>query len=380
MIENYNIAVDNQNEKKSTKHPFLITTLVYFIIYIILAASAVLFIIFNTPIVKRDSSTSISDDDITIKITFYNLKKDNKLETIKIEDFSYVIDSGKYLASNFEDGSTTFALLHNDTLKETTITFKNIYNSTKNKDAKVCYKGKEILSKTFDPVAEIKDNLIVLTIAVVLLYLFTLPIISISRPVNKKSETIKQTNSKAIEELKKHSFNISKTLCISTLISKTDDDLKKKTIYIDGKNKKFGFVDYEKNNLKIVDYKDLIDYKLIENNGVMIETKDDFLASLITQTNIQKTVNKDVCKKLQVVFVLNDENDTNITYNIIEKSVQINSELYKNISSSLIELTSFLDVIKSNTPKDKKFIYCRNCGVKNDANSSHCSSCKGALD
>ena len=172
----------------------------------------------------------------------------------------------------------------------------------------------------------------------------------------KKGDKIKRINESVIEIFQKVKFSITNVFYMPST-STGVEKITKLMVCVDNKNKKMAFVDYDSKKCKIVDFKDIVNYKILKDNGVDVETETynvfDIPFTTTTTTNL--------CKKLQLVVVLNDENDTNIVYGFVKSGISVDSDLYKNIMNSIIEVTSYLDVIIKNTPKDEVFVYCKYC-------------------
>ena len=215
-------------------------------------------------------------------------------------------------------------------------------------------------------------------VVVIVIILAIMPGIISSRISKRREEeklkAIKEFNQKVIDEIEGKGFNITKTFYLKAQKS-GNEKFEQQMVCVDGKNKKLVFIDYSKKDYVIIDYKDYVTYKLFENNGVNVETNTDFFFDVPITT----TSSKNVCKKLKLVIVINDEENTNVVYDLIQSSVSIDSSSYKALVNSVIELTSFLEVINKNTPKSQKFYYCKYCGVKNAENASHCVSCGSVL-
>ena len=186
---------------------------------------------------------------------------------------------------------------------------------------------------------------------------------------------LKTINEKVLAKLKERNFTITKTFNMHS--SKSGDTaLEKMMIFVDSKSKKCCFIDYNKKRAFVVDYDDIISYKVIENNGVKVEEEPSLLGLPPTQ------ITKNVCKKLSLVIVMDDMDDTNVVYELIKSSVSMDSASYKLSSDSLIQITSFLDVAKNKVtsvaPK-QRFVFCTYCGAKNKEESLRCESCGSPL-
>lgn len=196
----------------------------------------------------------------------------------------------------------------------------------------------------------------------------------VSRRQKVEYDSLKKFNEKVLDEIKNNGFVLTKTFYLKA--QKTGNALiEQYMVCVDSENKKLCFIDYASKTYRVVDFKDFITYKVFENNGVKIEneTKTAFDSTLTT------TVSKNVCKRLKLIIVINDMEQTNIVYDLIKSGMSFESSTYKALINSIIELTSFLDVVDKNTPKSKKYIYCKYCGVKNSENSAHCSACGSVL-
>lgn len=192
-----------------------------------------------------------------------------------------------------------------------------------------------------------------------------------------KGDEYRTINESVMHILQQARFEINKTFSFSVKKS-GNTDMEKMLVFVDGKNQKFAFIDYNKKSCSIVDFKDLVSYKIIENNGSEIESSTGY--SLFFDSLYTKVSSVDVCKNLKLVFVLNDEENATVVYELNKTSLSIKNTRYKNLSQELINLTAFIDIVQNKIPKDKKFIYCRHCGVKNAYDQTHCSACGSVLN
>ena len=321
------------------------------------------------------------------EIQFANLKDDGSTETIHASDFKVVIEDkeedkecvGVFISTgNVDNASTEYELVHDGKTKFVKVYFERNPIQNTSFEYGVTYKDKFLGSymtysnKAYDFWQAFLVEFFVFGIA------FAIVSARLSaRLYAKNGERYKAINEQVITKLKASKFNTTKTFALSGRKSGVED-IEKMLVFVDGKNKKLALVDYDKLIYKVVDYKDIISYKIIEKNGTDVNSQLQY--SILLDTAFTTTSSRDVCKKLQLVFVLNDEDDATLIYELVKSSLGMDTEKYKQLSKEMIDITAFLDIVEKNTPKDKRFIYCKHCGTKNDYDAKNCSSCGAAID
>lgn len=385
MIENFKIEINDKEKIKKIKKSNLIVRLSILGAFLltVLISAIVVFSGGKMNVVSLGYSSGSRYIDYAQytyqEIKFTNLKDDGSTETIHASDFKAKYYGVEYVGQFISTGTlstsnTEYELVHNGSDKYIAVYFKMYQYS----DTKYYYNG-ELLEYNMNNDGRGLEFLEVVIIEFIIfgvIFAFVTSKLS-ARLYPKNGEKYRAVNEKIDAKLKDMGFKTTKTFALSGRKSGLED-IEKMLIFVDGKNKKFAFVDYDKLICKVVDYKDLINYKVIEKNGTDVNSHLRY--SIILDSAYTTTSSREVCKKLQLVFVLNDEEDSTIIYELVKSSIAIDSTRYKKLSKEMIELTAFLDIVEKNTPKDKKFIYCKHCGVKNNYEDKHCSACGSALD
>ena len=388
MIDNFNLQVENNNKKTKIKKQnriIMISILLFCAIVMALTAA----IMFTTAKTQKIGCNNYATGTYhldngkykTVPVYFFNLENDGTSQTVNISDF-YAVNNGVKKAPLFFSEDPMFA---------ERFTAVEIYNNGETQYTELCfneddiddtfeiyYKGEKVKSSdnVLNAESDFIEVLIIEIIATVVLVIGALIFIG-GRGCQKKGEYYRAINEKAELQLKAAGFETTKAFYLTSTKSGVTD-IEKMMVLADGKNKKFAFVDYDAKKLKIVDYKDFVSYKLIEKNGTDVNSQLHY--SILLDSAFSTTSSRDVCKKLQLIFVLNDEDDSTVVYEMVKSGLGMDTARYKKMSKELIDITAFLDVIQTKTPKDKKFVYCKHCGVKNSYESSHCSACSSPLD
>lgn len=191
--------------------------------------------------------------------------------------------------------------------------------------------------------------------------------------LNKKRmiDAYTEINSKVRDVLINKNFKIIKIMCISDcFLLNSFSELGIRQILIDSKSEKIALVDYVNVMLFILDFKDIVNCEIYENNIVSGENNGrDFSV-------------KEEYNTMNLVLKINNVENPQIVYETIFKKCVVDgdSEEYSILLNNLQEIKAFFDVINhEKTSKKKKFVYCRSCGAKNDAESLKCVSCGDKL-
>ncbi len=385
MIENYKIEIDETTKIKKIKKSNLIVRLSILGAFLltVLITAIVIFAgakVSTVGITGEGGVRSRNGKVYTYKeFEFVNIKDDNSIEIINAEDFVLERNGNRVHGSlistgNLENASDEYKLIYDGKDKYIKVYFEGSYYGSLN----FYFKGEllDYVSNSNDAGGTFGGALIIEFLIFGFIFAFVSAKLS-GRLFAKNGERYKAINEKIVLKLKEIDFKTTKTFALSGRQSGSTE-IEKMLIFVDGKNKKFAFVDYSKKLFKVVDYKDLVNYKLIEKNGTDIGSQLHY--SIILDSAYTTTSSRDVCKKLQLVLVLNDEEDSTIIYELVKSSLGMDTDRYKRLSNEMIELTAFLDIVEKNTPKDKRFIYCKHCGTKNDYDAKKCSSCGAAID
>lgn len=372
---------DDKKPKKIARQNLIIRLCVFalFILSVIITAACVFqekeYVAYGSYSFKSSNYYN-SDGRYCYNIVFGNLKDDGIVEIVKAEDFSFKIDGkiiyGKYIGDNESSiNKTYYKLVHNGNNQSVYVTFNYSYDY--NYAKQVFYKGTELnhVNKYQDQSSTFWGLFAVELLGFGMI-LITVNIILRKRGYKNKNKLYYNLNKQLHLELKNHAFEITKIFSFQQALSctKVEEQLQ---ILVDRNNKKIALVNYNTRICAIIDYKDIVNYKIIEKDGADEETTT-------TLGLFYNTSSSPVCKKLAFVIVVNDEEEPQFTYEIINGSVSITSNRYKNNLKSITEISSFLDVIKNKSPKAIDFVHCKYCGTKNDYNVKKCISCGSNLD
>ena len=249
------------------------------------------------------------------EIQFADLKDDNSTEIIYASDFKTIVNDKEYIVAfistgNVDNASTEYELIHDGKSKFVKVYFEIDLVQNTSFEYGVTYKDKYLSSylvysnKAYNFWQAFLIEFFIFGIA------FAIVSARLSaRLYAKNGEKYKAINEQVALKLKASKFNTTKTFALSGRKSGAEE-IEKMLVFVDGKNKKLALVDYDKLVCKVVDYKDIISYKLIEKNGTDVNSQLQY--SILLDTAFTTTSSRDVCKKLQLVFVLNDEDDTTV--------------------------------------------------------------------
>lgn len=168
--------------------------------------------------------------------------------------------------------------------------------------------------------------------------------------VNKEKNKNNQiaTNSKIKDKLKSFNFNISKIYYLNDYSTIEEPNDYKKFIAIDKDEKKVCFVDYKIGTPIIVEFKDIVNYEVYENSSTATVggTTNYGSGNFIYASSSKR------CRELRLIIRLKNLDMPQISYEIISHSAfnrgyDKSSELYEKCISSIQEVVSFLEVIKS---------------------------------
>ena len=201
--------------------------------------------------------------------------------------------------------------------------------------------------------------LLVIIVAIIIIF----KLISRIRFLRKR----KAINQKLEAKLKEENFNPTKTITLTdcrTFNSLGDDD--KQKIFVDANNKKLFLTDYSKEKFYTIAFGDVVDSEIYETSSISGRRKRDI---------------NECCNSMKLIIKINNMDMPQISYDIVfGRKIDKESSIYRNLRSSLQEVESFFDVIKSEkTAKAKSFVYCKYCGAKNHEESLKCESCGGDL-
>ena len=178
-------------------------------------------------------------------------------------------------------------------------------------------------------------------------------------------------NDSILSKLKAEGFKVDKVFkVVDCLNVKTARGVRYQKILVDSKNKKVCLINYDDVKAHVLDFSEIVGCEIYENSVVSGYTWK------------RKTVVNNKCNDLQLIFKIDNLDCPQIKYNIVYEGCKLEKDgkSLKYIKDKLQEIKAFFDVINhEKTSKKKKFIYCRSCGAKNDAESLKCVSCGDKL-
>ena len=375
MIQTIELHKNAKKESNGGARACLVAVIIIFAAYLFSVIAAIVTCVNSSKeCVALTGQGGLSANKYYVNVVFFNLVEDGSTEDVLLEDFELRFEGSTYRAVAFNSSKTEYKLVRDNNEK-----FLKVWFNDANVDYSNCeiyYKGTKLGSRTMSLVEMLFPIVLIETIALAIVMLTAIGVIRIVCETKAKSQSIKALNEKTFEQLKDLKFNITHTFYLPSPRT-GEKNIEKMMLCADNKNKKLAFVDYQNKICKVLDYKDFVNYKLVENNGVDVESKMRY--SILLDSTYASTSSKNICKKLQLILIVNDENDTNIVYDFVRMGVSIDSSIYKSMSKALIEVVSFLEVANKTPIKERKYIFCKYCGVKNKEDASHCTSCGSVI-
>ena len=391
MVEKIEIKLDKdeQVDRFAKVRPIVSLFVLAFYIAIVLTTIAIL----NT----RNSGMKLARGTIGfsgagqssqayIDVTAYNLKGGEGYLTFEKDEFELYVKGNEYEAWGYKTSTMSEINSYSETIavhySGGEVTFRiyfepgSGYFSLVNLSCRLYYDDERIESRVPEAAlkAEKKAIITIETLAVVIVWIILLTILRNKSDKKHKANMFKVTNEKVLSQLAKRGFEPSKVFHLRTPKDGVSS-MEKMMICVDSKAQKCCLVDYHKKRAYVLDYSDIVSYNLVENNGIKVVEENTVFGMAPTQTT------KTVCKKLSLVVVMDDIENSNVVYDLIKGSVSIDSTTYKSCYDSLIQVTSFLEVVKNKAGASNKqrFVYCSYCGAKNKAESLRCESCGSPL-
>lgn len=375
MIQTIELQKEKKKEKNYGARACLASVILIFIAYLFSVIVSTMYCVKSSKeSVALAGNGGVSGERYYVSVVFFNLTKDGSSEEIELEDFELKFGGKTYRAIEFNAGLSKYKLVRDNDEK-----YLKVWFTDANVDYSKCeiyYKDIKLDSRTMSLFDMVFPILLIETVAFAIIMLTVVGIIRIICESKAKSQGIKALNEKTFELLKDLNFNITHTFYLPSPRT-GDKNIEKMMICADNQNKKLAFVDYLNKICKVLDYKDFVNYKLIENNTIDVESKMHY--NILLDSAYAATSSKNICKKLQLLLIVNDDNDTNIVYDFVRNGILIDSLVYKNMSKALIELVGFLEVVNKTPIKEKKYVFCKYCGVKNREYASHCSACGSVI-
>lgn len=193
-------------------------------------------------------------------------------------------------------------------------------------------------------------------IVFLVVFVGTLLIILAVQQSNANSNRNKQQdiNIKAKEYLSNSKFNASKIFYLNDNNTHDQSNSYKKFIAVDNDNSKLCLVDYEKGNMLIVGFEEILNYKIYENGSN--STSGGNIGGLWGGIFAAET--NGMYKDLKLIIRLKRYDTSQISYEIISNTafnmgINKSTKPYKKCMSTLQEIVSFLEVLKSENSKNQ---------------------------
>lgn len=154
-------------------------------------------------------------------------------------------------------------------------------------------------------------------------------------------------NYNLLNSLKKKEYNFDKKLYLNDYNSYNSDKLYKLILFIDTQKEKILLIDYKKSMQYILNFSEIVNYQIYENDVMIINGKNPNNAMRMFTYGANET-----CKSLQLIIKTNSSKQPQICYNIIGGSflnlgVGKFSDIYKKCVRTLQEVIVELENIKN---------------------------------
>ncbi len=171
-----------------------------------------------------------------------------------------------------------------------------------------------------------------------------------SQQRNEQQAINKQIYAK-LEALK---FSMSKVFYLNDNHTYNSDDDCKKFLAVDIPNKKLVLINYDTYDFLIMQFSDILNYEIYENGSNAIVG-----GNIGCGSGIFVAENSAMCKNLKLIIRLNRYDTSQVAYEIVSGTtfnfgISKSSSAYKECISTLQEVVSFLEVIKSENEKLNK--------------------------
>lgn len=378
MVERIKIQVEDKNKTKSRAGRFVLIGILVLYLIAILTTIIIVNAHKTTEKVGLTGSGNYEGSYYAVEVAFYDLEVGGGQTKIYAKDFVLETFSKDIKATCFEGGATTYTLKRNKSVEYVKVMFPRTESYYQFYMADVEYKGEEVEIMNVQSVGEILVPIVAVeTFLFFIIFMMAFVIIKNANYSKAFSQKCKEINQEVVRELKARGF-VSRKVFYMPSPRTGETNMEKMILAVDNKHEKFAFVDYINKECVIANIDDIVNYKVIENNGVNVK---QYSSTTIFNMPYTETETYDVCKKLQLVITLNDSDKTNVVYEFVRSGVRTSSSIYKEMSRVIIDVTSLLDVETGAVSKDgKAVVKCKYCGVKNKADASHCCSCGAVLE
>ncbi len=378
MVEVIKIQADNKKTKKNKSGVFVLLGI--FILYMIAVVTAVAIIgtYKNKEKIGTTGNNGYQGSYYYVEIAFYDLDVGKENFEIKASDFTIETMGREVKAISFEGGAKTHTISKKKEIEYVKVMFARssdfgfYIGDIEYKDEEIEPINNKSIGKMLVPVISFE------TFFFVIIFFLALVIIKNTDSSKPFKQKCREVNEGVIRVLKEKGFKSTKVFYMAS--PKTgENNIEKMILCVDKNNNKLALVDYQSKECVIANYNDVVSFKVNENNGV--QTKQ-VTGTTIFNLPYTETETYDVCNKLQLIIVLDDENKTNVVYEFVKSGIRTNSNTYKDIQRIVTDVSSTLELITSgaSSRENKLFIRCKYCGVKNKVDASHCCSCGAVLD
>lgn len=160
-------------------------------------------------------------------------------------------------------------------------------------------------------------------------------------------------NTKALNQLSQSGFRYTKIFYLTDNATVHYDNIVKKQLLINDKEKQIYFIDYERSKILSVHFSEILNYQIYENGDTLTTGAHAGLG-----LGIFGAQTTGMCKELKLMIRLKRYDNSQITYNLISNtylSMGINksTETYKECISSLQNIVSFLEVVINENRENK---------------------------
>lgn len=161
-----------------------------------------------------------------------------------------------------------------------------------------------------------------------------------------------EINTVAKEYLQKNNFEYDKVFYLTDRSTVDKQNFEKQTIYVNTKNKKIAFTDYDAGSVCIVNFEDVLDYEVYKN-GSTVTTGAKF-GGFGALFGAESAGN---CRQLKLIIKLKEYSRPQIVYTFIDNpnlgliGLSETSKIYQACVKSIQEISSFLEVLKNENKK-----------------------------
>lgn len=196
-------------------------------------------------------------------------------------------------------------------------------------------------------------------ITIVCSFFFTLMILLVLWiEFNSRKTTIlknnEHLNTVCLQKIKEMNMKVSKVISFDDYYTVNANTTEKQTIFLDETNKKICFINYETSKIFVVDFSELINYEVYNNDtNLTIGTHGGGLFVGVFGSTSEKRI-----KELKLIIRLNQINNSQIVIPIVYKTfcnfgLSNDDNRFTKIMESLQQLCSILEVIKNDNLKYK---------------------------